>query len=290
MKAIIPVAGLGTRMLPATKSIPKEMLTVVDKPVIQYIMDECVQAGVTEFIFITHALKNAIENYFDTSYELESILASKSKFKLLNEINSIVPQNIKISHTRQGSASGLGHAVLCAKQLLNDSPFVVVLPDVIMANYSSDLEKDNLASMIKNFKKTGKSQIMVNQVPKDKISAYGVVSPNNKEEVSEEFFAINNIVEKPKKEDAPSNLAVTGRYLFTSEIWKYLEETVADASGEIQLTDAIKAFLKDGNNVNAYNIKGKHFDCGNKVGYMEAIIEYGKRHPEIGQDVEELLK
>ncbi len=291
MKAIIPVAGFGTRMLPATKSIPKEMLAVVDKPVIQYIVDECVQAGITEIIFVTHVLKSSVENYFDTSFELEFLLEKKAKHSLLHKVRNIVPEYVKISHTRQGNAKGLGHAILSARHLLGDSPFVVVLPDVLIAEYAYNTKQENLAAMVQNFKDTNTSQIMVNEVPHERVSAYGIVDLG-KDPVTKpgSVSRIHAIIEKPTVQEAPSNLAVTGRYIFTPELWQYLEKVTIDKTGEIQLTNAISAFIADNNPVNSYSMVGTTFDCGNKVGYMQAILEYGIRHSEIGPQIKELIK
>ncbi|MGL6297159.1 MAG: UTP--glucose-1-phosphate uridylyltransferase, partial [Plesiomonas sp.] len=220
MKAVIPVAGLGTRMLPATKAIPKEMLPIVDKPLIQYVVDECVAAGIKEIILVTHSSKNAIENHFDTSFELEATLESRVKRQLLDEIKSICPKGVTIMHVRQGEAKGLGHAVLSAYPLVGDNPFVVVLPDVIIDDAASDLKKDNLAKMINNYNQSSHSQIMVEPVEINDVSKYGIVDCNSVNITAGESTTIFNVVEKPKKEDTPSNLAIVGRYVLSPVIWQ----------------------------------------------------------------------
>lgn len=277
MKAVIPVAGLGTRMLPATKAIPKEMLPIVDKPLIQYVVDECVAAGIKEIILVTHSSKNAIENHFDTSFELEATLESRVKRQLLDEIKSICPKGVTIMHVRQGEAKGLGHAVLSAYPLVGDNPFVVVLPDVIIDDAASDLKKDNLAKMINNYNQSSHSQIMVEPVEINDVSKYGIVDCNSVNITAGESATIFNVVEKPKKEDTPSNLAIVGRYVLSPVIWQHLRTTQPGAGDEIQLTDAISVLLNTGK-VDAFCMQGKSHDCGDKLGYMKAFVEYGLRH------------
>jgi len=280
-KVIIPVAGLGTRMLPATKAIPKEMLPLVDKPLIQYIVDECAAAGLTEIILVTHSSKNSIENHFDTSFELEATLEKRVKRQLLDEVQAICPPGVTIMHVRQGVAKGLGHAILCGRPLVGDEPFAVVLPDVLMDDASSDLTKENLAEMVSNFNQSGTSQVMVEKVPQEKVSSYGIADINGENLAAGEQAPIKALVEKPPVDEAPSDLAVVGRYVFTQDIWPLLEVTPVGAGGEIQLTDAMDMLL-DKQQVNAYYMKGYSHDCGNKVGYVKAFIEYAKRHPEVG--------
>ena len=224
MKAIIPVAGLGTRMLPATKAIPKEMLTLVDKPLIQYVVNECVAAGIKEIVLVTHSSKNAIENHFDTSFELETMLEKRVKRQLLEEVRSIVPKNVTIMHVRQGNAKGLGHAVLCGRPLVGNEPFAVVLPDVLLAEFSANQKKENLALMLKRFKQTQASQIMVNPVKPEEVSSYGIADCGGVEIPPGESAKIDSIVEKPSVDEAPSNLAVVGRYVFSATIWDLLEK------------------------------------------------------------------
>ena len=287
-KAVIPVAGLGTRMLPATKAIPKEMLPIVDKPMIQYIVNECIAAGITEIVLVTHSSKNAIENHFDTSYELESTLEKRVKRSLLDEVRSICPEHVTIMHVRQGAAKGLGHAVLCAKPLIGDNPFAVVLPDVLIDESSSDLETENMAEMLRLFNENAESQIMVEPVPMEMVSSYGVADCNGYEISAGKSAKMTQVVEKPPVDEAPSNLAVVGRYVLPASIWDLLAETPAGAGDEIQLTDAI-AMLMQNETVNAFHMTGKSHDCGSKLGYMMANVEYGMRHADIGTDFKKYL-
>lgn len=290
MKAVIPVAGLGTRMLPATKAIPKEMLTIVDKPLIQYIVSECVQAGIKEIILVTHSSKNSIENHFDTSYELESILEKRVKRQLLDEVRSIIPADVTIMHVRQGYAKGLGHAVLCAQPLIGNEPFAVILPDVILAEFTADQTKDNLAAMIKRFERTQHSQIMVAPVAWNEVSNYGIVDCGKGIELTPNQSAvIQKIVEKPAKDKAPSNLSVVGRYVFPASIWPLLAKTPIGVGDEIQLTDAIDMLIER-ETVEAFYMQGRSFDCGDKLGYLQAIVEYGIHHPKLGHDFQQFLK
>ncbi|WP_311418908.1 UTP--glucose-1-phosphate uridylyltransferase GalU [Haemophilus parahaemolyticus] len=289
MKVIIPVAGLGTRMLPATKAIPKEMLTVADKPLIQYIVNECVAAGIKEIVLVTHSSKNAIENHFDTSFELETMLEKRVKRQLLEEVRSICPKDVTIMHVRQGNAKGLGHAVLCGRAVVGNEPFAVVLPDVILAEFSANQKTENLAAMIKRFNETGHSQIMVAPVSMDEVSSYGVADCNSVEIPVGGSAEIVKMVEKPSKEEAPSNLAVVGRYVFSSAIWELLEKTPAGVGDEIQLTDAIDMLIEQ-ETVEAFHMTGKTFDCGDKLGYMQAFTEYSLRHDKFGKEFKEYIK
>lgn len=286
-KAVIPVAGLGTRMLPATKAIPKEMLPLVDKPLIQYVVNECIAAGINEIILVTHSSKNSIENHFDTSFELEAILEKRVKRQLLEEIQSICPKHVTIMQVRQGLAKGLGHAVLCAHPLVGDEPVAVILPDVIIDEYESDLTKDNLSEMLQRFSTTGRSQIMVE--PVENVSSYGVVDCKGVELKAGDSAPMVGVVEKPKVSEAPSNLAVVGRYVLSADIWSLLEKTPPGAGNEIQLTDAI-AMLMEKETVEAYHLKGVSHDCGNKLGYMQAFVEYGLRHDGLGQEFAQWLQ
>lgn len=289
MKAIIPVAGLGTRMLPASKAIPKEMLTLADKPLIQYVVEECAAAGIKEIILVTHSSKNAIENHFDTSFELESTLEKRVKRQLLEEIRTITPPGVTIMQVRQGQAKGLGHAVLCAKPLVGDSPFAVVLPDVLIDNAASNLREDNLAAMVKEFSKTGISQILVEPVPNEDVNKYGIVDIAGVNLNAGESAPLSSIVEKPAQEEAPSNLSVVGRYVFPAEIMDTLAYTPPGAGDEIQLTDGIFSFMKQ-QPVNAFHLTGKSHDCGGKLGYMKAFVEYSMRHEQEGQAFREWIK
>lgn len=288
-KAVIPVAGLGTRMLPATKAIPKEMLPVVDKPLIQYVVQECIKAGIKDIVLVTHSSKNSIENHFDKSFELESMLEKRVKRQLLAEVQGICPKDVTIMHVRQGEAKGLGHAVLCARPLIGNVPFAVVLPDVLIDHYESDLKKDNLAQMCRLYETDGVSQVMVEPVPMEAVSSYGVADVEGHKLQVGESVNMTAIVEKPAVEDAPSNLAVVGRYVFTPEIWEALEYTPLGAGDEIQLTDAIAILMKE-QAVNAYHIKGRSHDCGNKLGYMKTFVEFGLRDANLGPDFIQFIK
>jgi len=292
-KAVIPVAGLGTRMLPATKAIPKELLPIVDKPLIQYVVNEAVAAGIKEIVLVTHASKSAIENHFDTSFELESQLESRLKRQLLDEVRSIVPAGVTVISVRQAEAKGLGHAIACARPVVGDNPFAVLLPDVLVDQYQSNLETDNLAAMVRNFHATGASQIMVEPVEWEDVNKYGVVDCLGAELNEAGTAKIDGLVEKPSVDAAPSNMAVVGRYLLPSSIWALLENTAPGAGGEIQLTDAIDELLRDEScieGVEAYRIKGMSHDCGNKLGYMKAQLAYAVKHPEIGAQFSEAIK
>ncbi|WP_074012751.1 UTP--glucose-1-phosphate uridylyltransferase GalU [Candidatus Sodalis sp. SoCistrobi] len=286
-KAVIPVAGLGTRMLPATKAIPKEMLPLVDKPLIQYVVNECIAAGINEIILVTHSSKNSIENHFDTSFELEAMLEKRVKRQLLAEIQAICPPHVTIMQVRQGLAKGLGHAVLCAHPLVGDEPVAVILPDVIIDEYESNLKTENLAEMLKRFEDTGRSQILVE--PVEDVTSYGVVDCQGATLSPGESVAMVGVVEKPSAEEAPSNLSVVGRYVLSADIWALLEKTPPGAGNEIQLTDAI-AMLMDKETVEAYHLKGLSHDCGNKLGYMQAFVEYGLRHESLGKEFKTWLK
>lgn len=288
-KAVIPVAGLGTRMLPATKAIPKEMLPLVDKPLIQYVVNECIAAGINEIVLVTHSSKNSIENHFDTSFELEAILEARVKRQLLDEVQSICPSHVTIMQTRQGIAKGLGHAILCAKPLVGNEPFAVILPDVILDRYSTDLTKFNLSEMLEHFEETGASQILVEPVPEDDVSNYGIVDCNGDTLLPGESKPILGMVEKPKKEEAPSNLSIVGRYVLSEKIWDALAKTAPGAGDEIQLTDAIVIMMENNESVEAYHLRGKSHDCGNKLGYMKAFVEYGLQHDTLGKDFSEWI-
>lgn len=289
MKAIIPVAGLGTRMLPATKAIPKEMLTLVDKPLIQYVVNECVAAGMKEIVLVTHSSKNAIENHFDISFELETMLEKRVKRQLLDEVRSICPKNVTIMHVRQGNAKGLGHAVLCGRPLVGNEPFAVILPDVLLAYFSADQKRENLAAMVKRFEETQTSQIMVAPVAEKEVSSYGIVDCGGADLKGGESTKIHSIVEKPSLDKAPSNLAVVGRYVFSAAIWDLLEKTPIGVGDEIQLTDAIDMLIEK-EVVEAFHMTGKSFDCGDKIGYMQAFVEYGLQHDKLGQQFKAYLQ
>lgn len=288
-KAVLPVAGLGTRMLPATKAIPKEMLPVVDRPLIEYVVREAIAAGIKEIVLVTHSSKNSIENHFDKSFELEATLEKRVKRQLLAEIQNICPKDVTIMHVRQGEARGLGHAILCARPLVGDNPFAVLLPDVLIDDASCDLSKENLADMVHQFEKSGVSQILVEPVAKETVDQYGIADVNGEDLAAGQSLPIRQVVEKPPVDQAPSNLAVVGRYVLSSDIWPLLEETPLGAGDEIQLTDAI-AMLMQNQPVNAYRMTGKSHDCGSKLGYMKANVEYALRHKALKDDFKAYLK
>lgn len=281
LKAVIPVAGLGTRMLPATKAIPKEMLPLVDKPLIQFIVDECVAAGIKEIILVTHSSKNAIENHFDTSFELESLLERRVKRQLLDSVRSICPAGTTIMHVRQGQSKGLGHAVMCAEPLIGNNPFVVLLPDVLIDETSCDARADNLAGMIARFVNSGNSQIMVESVAQEDVNKYGIVDTGSQACPAGGYAPIVGLVEKPAVDEAPSTMAVVGRYILTPAIWPLLKVTQPGSGDEIQLTDAISLLLER-ERVEAFGMTGTSHDCGDKLGYLQAFVQYGLRHPALG--------
>ena len=282
LKAVLPVAGLGTRMLPATKAIPKEMLPLVDKPLIQYVVNEAVAAGIKEIVLVTHASKNSIENHFDTSFELEATLEARVKRSLLEEVRSIVPKDVTVISVRQSAPLGLGHAVLAARPIVGNSPFAVMLPDVIIEKYKSNPKTDNLSQMIDRFDKTGHNQVMVEPVPQEQVHQYGVVDLAGKKIKAGENAVIKNMIEKPNNDQAPSNLAITGRYVVSEIIWDLLEYTPPGAGGEIQLTDALLQ-LRHLETLEAYHLKGKSHDCGSKLGYMLANVEYAMKSSQLGE-------
>lgn len=287
--AVIPVAGLGTRLLPATKAIPKEMMPLVDKPLIQYVVAEAVAAGIKNIVLVTHSSKNAIENHFDTSFELEATLEKRVKRQLLAEVQNIIPKDVTIMHVRQGESKGLAHAIMCAYPIVGKNPFAVILPDVIIDDAKSNLHKDNLAAMVKRFEEQGVPQIMVEKVAHDEVSAYGIVDLQGVKPNPGDDVKIKSIVEKPSVEEAPSDYAVVGRYVLPAEIWPLFKRTPLGAGGEFQLTDTID-LLMGIEPVNAYAIVGHSRDCGNKEGYVKTFIEYALRHPEIGPKIKEFLK
>jgi len=273
-KAVFPVAGLGTRFLPATKASPKEMLPIVDKPLIQYAVEEAAAAGITEMIFVTGRGKRSIEDHFDKAYELEAELASHGKLKQLEEIQTLLPDNLHYSYVRQSEALGLGHAVLCARSLVGDEPFAVVLADDLI-----DAEVPVLKQMIDLYEQHNNSVVGVQNVPLDQTHQYGIVRPQS---MGVRIHRVADIVEKPKPEDAPSTLGVVGRYVFTPEIFAHLERVIPGTGGEIQLTDAIAAMLAE-RPVLAYEFKGQRYDCGSKIGYLEAAVVYALKHPAVAE-------
>jgi len=261
----------------------------VDKPLIQYVVNECVAAGIKEIVLVTHSSKNAIENHFDTSFELETMLEKRVKRQLLEEVRSIVPKDVTIMHVRQGNAKGLGHAVLCGRPLVGDESFAVILPDVLLAEFSANQKKENLAAMLKRFNQTKASQIMVSPVAPEAVSSYGIADCGGIEIPPGESAKINSIVEKPSVEEAPSNLAVVGRYVFSAAIWDLLERTPIGVGDEIQLTDAIDMLIEK-ETVEAFHMTGISYDCGDKIGYMKAFVEYGLHHNKLGGEFKSYLK
>jgi UTP--glucose-1-phosphate uridylyltransferase len=284
-KAILPVAGLGTRFLPASKSIPKEMVTVVDRPAIEYVVKEAVAAGIEQIILVTHSSKGSIENYFDRNFELETTLENKKKLDLLKEITEILPSNVSVVSVRQPQPLGLGHAVLCAKSVIGDEDFAVLLPDVLVKENSTE---NDLTRMIQRFNASKASQIMVEAVPDHLVDQYGIVDVQASPEEGESVV-MQGIVEKPAVGSAPSNLSVVGRYVLPAKVMQLLEQTPKGAGNEIQLTDAI-AILQKIENVEAYRMKGQTFDCGSKIGYLKAVLHYGVEHPKLGEEFKQLIK
>ncbi len=277
--AVFPVAGRGTRFLPATKASPKEMLPIVDKPLIQYAVEEAIEAGATRLIFVTGASKRAIEDHFDADPELEQALSNAGKQELLESIQGIVPPGVSCIYIRQGEPLGLGHAVLCARPAVGDEPFFVHLADDLIS-----AQPGCLAQMAAEYDRHGGSVVAVETVPKEDTSSYGIVSVDESNN-----HKVNRIVEKPRPEEAPSNLAVVGRYLLAPEIFDKLETTDRGAGGEIQLTDAIADLLDDAP-VFAYPFNGDRFDCGSKLGYLKATVAFGLKHPSTGTPFREHLR
>ncbi len=281
-KAIFPVAGLGTRFLPATKANPKEMMPVVDKPLIQYAVEDALAAGITELIFVTSSSKRAIEDHFDSNFELESNLLERGKQDLLDIVQGILPAGVSCAYIRQKSPQGLGHAVLCAKQLISNEPFAVLLADDLIDGGKQSC----LQQMLDVFQQTQTSVVAVEKITKEDTKKYGVIDVESTEH---HITSIRGIVEKPEPANAPSNLGVVGRYILTPAIFDLLENTAQGSGGEIQLTDAIAKLLKK-ETVMALQFKGKRYDCGSKLGYLEATIAYALKHPEVAADFRLLLR
>jgi UTP--glucose-1-phosphate uridylyltransferase len=279
-KAVFPVAGMGTRFLPATKANPKEMLPVVDKPLIQYAVEEAVEAGITEMIFITGRSKRSIADHFDKAYELEHQLEVNNKKALLEIAQNIVPKGVSCTYIRQNEALGLGHAVLTAAHLIGDEPFAVILADDLIHG-----KKGAVRQMVELYEYYKSSVIAIQKVPGPEISAYGVISGKPQ---SERVYLLDAIVEKPAFEDAPSDMGVTGRYIFTPQIFQHLDRLKPGAGGEYQLTDAIQTLLTE-EQVLAYEYQGTRYDCGSKMGLLKANIELGLLHHQIGEDLLEYL-
>jgi UTP--glucose-1-phosphate uridylyltransferase len=281
-KAVLPVAGMGTRFLPATKANPKEMLPVVDKPLIQYAVDEAVAAGVTELIFVTSMGKRAIEDHFDQNYELESKLELKDNHTLLSRVKNILPEGVSCAYIRQPSALGLGHAVWCAQNLIGNEPFAVLLADELV---SRDVTNP-LSQMLHIYEQKRSPVLACWPVPSEEVSHYGIIGVDA---YSQPAFKVNSIIEKPSKNQAPSNYAVVGRYILTPDVFDCLEHTAPGAGGEIQLTDALAEQLKM-QPLYGYLLEQKRHDCGNKLGYLKAMVDYGLQHSELGEDFRQYLR
>ena len=288
-KAVIPVAGLGTRMLPATKAIPKELLPVYDRPIIEHVIKEAISVGITEIILVTRSGKEAIENHFDAHYELEHRLVKKGKKKILENVVKIIPDYVKITSVRQADALGLGHAILCAKHLLNNEPFAVLLPDVLVLDKKNKKNYHSFNQLIKAWSKTGVGQVMVERVDLNSIENYGIVDFGKND--IEKFISIPlvDLVEKPSIQDTPSNFALLGRYILPSNVLEYLEYTKVGVGDEIQLTDALQKLLNI-NGLNGLETDADIYDCGNKIGYLGANLAVGMRDQKTNVMIKALLK
>ncbi len=278
-KCVFPVAGMGSRFLPATKASPKEMMPVVDKPLIQYAVEEAVAAGITDMIFITGRNKRSIEDHFDKAYEVEAELEARGKLDLLELVQGMIPKHINCIYIRQPEALGLGHAVLCAEPVVHDEPFAIILADDLIDAYPPVLKQ-----MTQVYEQYQCSVLGVDEVPREHTRQYGIVQTDGAEP-----GVVSAIVEKPQPQDAPSTLAVVGRYILSSRIFHHLAKVQAGAGGEIQLTDGIAALLRE-DKVLAYRFKGTRYDCGSKLGYLQAMVAYGKKHPEVGAEFTAYLK
>ncbi|KAA2315395.1 UTP--glucose-1-phosphate uridylyltransferase [Pseudooceanicola sediminis] len=281
-KAIFPVAGMGTRFLPATKSVPKEIMTLVDRPLIQYAIDEARAAGITEFIFVTSRGKSALEDYFDYAPQLEDELNKKGKTELLDVLKSTYMDSGAIAYIRQHRALGLGHAVWCARRLIGDEPFAVLLPDDVIS-----AEKPCLQQMVEAFEEDPACMVAAMEVPAAKASSYGILDVK---EDKGDVVSVKGMVEKPKEGTAPSNLAVIGRYLLTPQIMKNLDDLKTGAGGEIQLTDAIADEIKAGREVNGFRFNGQRFDCGSKAGFLQATVSFGLGREDLRDELKGFLE
>jgi UTP--glucose-1-phosphate uridylyltransferase len=282
-KAVFPVAGLGTRFLPATKALPKEMLPIVDKPLIQYAVEEAYEAGIRHMIFVTGRNKRAIEDHFDTAYELENELAINQKHDLLTVVRS-VPEDMDCSYVRQPRALGLGHAVLCAEPLVGDEPFAVLLADDLMTGLEGG--PGVLAQMVEVFRERQTSLLAVQEVPLEHVKRYGIVAG---QPAGDRLIRAEKMVEKPAPKDAPSRMGVSGRYILTPAVFDKIRNNPRGAGGEIQLTDGIAALIGN-EGVHAYQYEGKRYDCGSKLGFLEATVDFALRHPEVGPGFQEFLR
>lgn len=279
--AVIPVAGFGTRMLPLSKSVPKELLPLGNRPAIHYVIEEAIAAGIKHIVLVGHAQKSAIENYFDVNAELDNQLRAKGKDELADSLNWL-PEDVSVSMIRQGKPLGLGHAVLKARPIVGDNPFAVLLPDVVLNPFTTDMDKDNLAYMIHSFEQSKHSQILVSAVADEDVHKYGIAKLKEADQLAQlsddknANFAVAGFVEKPQLADAPSNLAVVGRYVFTASIFDYLAETKPSVGGEIQLTDAIDALIST-QGVDITTMLGESFDAGDMTSYMKAFIYFAEQ-------------
>ncbi len=280
-KAVLPVAGMGTRVLPATKTIPKEMLPVVDRPAIQYVVDEALEAGIEHIVFVTGRNKGAIEDYFDIAYELEVSLEAKGKKAILQQVQQTTLPAGAASFVRQQSPLGLGHAIWCARDIIGNEPFAVLLPDVIVKGAPSCL-----AQMVKAYDEVGGNIVAVDPVPMERVSSYGVIAPKAR---SGRLIEMSGMVEKPPMESAPSNLKITGRYILQPEIFGLLADQAAGAGGEIQLTDAMARQMET-QNYYAYEFEGREYDCGSKLGYFEAVMAHAIDNEETAEGARELIR
>ncbi|HYF43011.1 MAG TPA: UTP--glucose-1-phosphate uridylyltransferase GalU [Ramlibacter sp.] len=283
-KAVFPVAGLGTRFLPATKAQPKEMLPIIDKPLVQYAVEEAYEAGIRHMIFVTGRSKRSIEDHFDTNFELETELENAGKHDLLALLRTIKPEDMTCSFVRQPRMLGLGHAVLCAQPLVGDDPFAVLLPDDLMCGEEGG--PSVLGQMVEQFESTPTCILAVQEVPRDQVKRYGIVAGDA---AGERLTKVNKMVEKPSPENAPSRMGVAGRYVLTASVFEEIRNQPRGAGGEIQLTDGIAALIKT-EGVHAYQYKGKRYDCGSKEGFLEATVEFALRHEQVGPNFREYLK
>ncbi len=286
-KAIIPVAGLGTRVLPASKAIPKEMLPIVDKPIIQYVVEEAVDAGIKQIILVTRSGKEAIENHFDSNIELESLLSKKGSTEIFEQVTHIVPSDVEIVSVRQDTPRGLGHAVLCGQHICGNDAFAVMLPDVLVF---SENGSGTLAKMVQLHAQTGAGQIMVESVPKDQVHLYGIVGCSDPGLKAGQSAAIDRFVEKPSSDSAPSNLAIVGRYVLPARTMHILKSTAPGVGEEIQLTDALEELLLSKEPLQAYRMAGTTFDCGNKLGYLLANLHVGLRHRDTAAGLQQEIR
>ncbi len=287
-KAVIPIAGLGTRMLPATKAIPKEMLPILNKPIIQYIVEEVLDAGFKEIILVTHSSKNSIENHFDKSFELEATLEKRVKRGMLKEIKTLSKLNISMQSVRQGEAKGLGHAILCAKRLIDKEPFAVILPDMLLSKNNGNFV-DSLKKMKINYESDQTSSILLGKAKEADIPKYGIAQIKNNSNLPG-LGLVEKIVEKPSLKKAPSNFFAAGRYIFNNNFFKYLSKAKPDKSNEIQLTDAIDDYIQDNNEVCAFPLDGEVFDCGDNIQYILANLEFAIKDPKIKPHIKKFLR